>query len=133
MQNTPFVHQSDSVGLQVQLAEAELKLQTARLHAFEVADALDAGAIVDGDAGYPLRAQARAQCGYAAQQILDAIQIQILINIHGAAGFAESSPMQQYWHDANTVARHAALNAYVGYEIFGKSLLGVPVRISPLV
>jgi alkylation response protein AidB-like acyl-CoA dehydrogenase len=129
--STTFVRQSDSVGAQVQVAEAKLKLQTARLHAFEVADALDAGAMVSGDAGYPLRAQARAQCGYAAQQVIDAIQI--LMNVYGAGGFAESSPMQQYWRDANIAARHAALNSHVGYEIFGKALLGVPERISPLV
>jgi alkylation response protein AidB-like acyl-CoA dehydrogenase len=87
--------------------------------------------MVSGDAGYPLRAQARAQCGYAARQVIDAIHI--LMNVHGAGGFAESSPMQQYWRDANIAARHAALNSHVGYEIFGKALLGVPERISPLV
>lgn len=131
MHHTFFARQSDSVGVQVQIAEAKLKLQTARLHVFEVADALDSGTIVGGDSGYERRAQARAQCGYAVQQVLDAIQI--LINVHGAASFADSSPMQQYWRDANIAARHAGLNANIGYEIFGKSLLGVSERISPLV
>jgi 3-hydroxy-9,10-secoandrosta-1,3,5(10)-triene-9,17-dione monooxygenase len=129
--NTFFVHQSDSAGVQIQVAEAQLKLRTARLHAYEVADALDAGEMVSDDAGYPLRAQARAQCGYAARQVLEAIQI--LINVHGSGSFADSSAMQQYWRDANVAARHAALNSYVGYEIYGKSLLGVPERIAPLV
>ncbi|WP_255322632.1 hypothetical protein [Mycobacterium kubicae] len=41
--------------------------------------------------------------------------------------------MQQYWRDASVAARHAALNVHVGYEIYGKSLLGVAERISPLV
>jgi 3-hydroxy-9,10-secoandrosta-1,3,5(10)-triene-9,17-dione monooxygenase len=131
MHQASFAHQSDSVGVQIQLAEAKLKLQTARLHAFAVAAALDEGTTVGGDAGYPRRAQARGQCGYAAQQVLDAIQI--LINVHGAAGFADASPMQQYWRDANIAARHAALNAYLGYEIYGKSLLGIAERMSPLV
>lgn len=131
LSNTAFVHQSDSAGVQIQLAEAKLKLRTARLHAFEVAEALDEGEIVNGEAGYPLRAQARAQCGYAARQVLDAIQM--LINVHGAGSFADFSAMQQYWRDANVGARHAALNAYVGYEIYGKSMLGVPERIAPLV
>jgi hypothetical protein len=49
--------------------------------------------------------------------------IQTLMRIHGAAGFADFSPMQQYWRDANVAARHAALNCHIGYEIFGKSLL----------
>jgi 3-hydroxy-9,10-secoandrosta-1,3,5(10)-triene-9,17-dione monooxygenase len=63
--------------------------------------------------------------------VLEAIHI--LVNVHGAAAFAETSLMQQYWRDANTAARHAGLNAYIGYEVFGKALLGVPERISPMV
>jgi 3-hydroxy-9,10-secoandrosta-1,3,5(10)-triene-9,17-dione monooxygenase len=131
IQGTPYARQSDSVGVQVQLAEATLKLQTARLHAYDLADALDSGAITGGEAAYPRRAQARAQCGYAVQQILASMQI--LMNIHGAGGFADSSPLQQYWRDANTAARHASFNAFVGYEIFGKSLLGLAERISSFV
>ncbi|ORV47988.1 hypothetical protein AWC05_05320 [Mycobacterium florentinum] len=131
LSNTSFAHQSDSAGVQIQVAEAKLKLRTARLHAYEVADALDAGEIVNGEAGYPLRALVRAQCGYAARQVLEAIQT--LINVHGAGSFADSSAMQQYWRDANVAARHAALNSFVGYEIYGKSLLGVSERIAPLV
>ena len=130
MQLNTYQYQSDSVGVQIQLAEAKLHLQTARLHAYEVADALDAGTFV-GEENYSLRAQAKAQCGYAAQQAINAIQI--LMSIHGAAGFADSSLMQQYWRDANVAARHAALNCHVGYEIYGKSLLGIPERISALV
>jgi alkylation response protein AidB-like acyl-CoA dehydrogenase len=73
----------------------------------------------------------RATAGYAAQQVLDAINI--LINVHGAASFAESNRLQQYWRDANTAARHAGLNAAVGYEILGKDLLGIDEPISPMV
>lgn len=40
--------------------------------------------------------------------------------------------MQRYWRDANTAARHAALNSAVGYEILGKSLLDVDERISAM-
>jgi hypothetical protein len=41
---------------------------------------------------YADRAQIRAELGYAVAQVLEAIQI--LLNVHGAAGFAESSPLQ---------------------------------------
>lgn len=129
--DTFFARQSDSVGVQIQIAEAELKLRSARLHALEVADAVDAGEIGHGEAGYAQRARARAQCGYAAQQVLEAIQI--LVNVHGAGSFADSNAMQQHWRDSNVGARHAGLNSFVGYEIYGKSLLGVAERISPLV
>jgi alkylation response protein AidB-like acyl-CoA dehydrogenase len=131
IQHTSFARQSDSVGVQVQIAEAALTLQTARLHAHQAAARLDE-AVTGGELlSYGDRAQIRAACGYAAQQVLAAIQV--LINVHGAGGFAETNPVQRYWRDANTAARHAGLNAMVGYEVFGKELLGVQERISTMV
>jgi 3-hydroxy-9,10-secoandrosta-1,3,5(10)-triene-9,17-dione monooxygenase len=131
MHHTSFARQSDSVGVQVQMAQAALKLKTAELHAYAIADDLD-GVIADrSELPYEDRARTRAQVGYAAQQVLEAIQI--MLNVHGAASFAESSLMQQYWRDANTAARHAGLNEFIGYEVFGKALLGVPERISIMV
>ncbi|HET7665760.1 MAG TPA: acyl-CoA dehydrogenase family protein [Mycobacterium sp.] len=131
MHHTFFARQSDSVGVQLQVADAALKLQTAELHAYRVADDLDSvvanGRVLD----YGVRARARAQVGYAAQQVLEAIQI--LLNVHGAAAFATSSVMNQYWRDANTAARHAGLNAFVGYEVYGKALLDIPDRVTAMV
>lgn len=131
MHHTVFARQSDSVGVQVQVAEAALALQTARLHAYQAADTLDEAAAEGKSISYDDRAQIRAATGYAAQQVLSAIHE--LVNVHGAASFAESSPIQRYWRDANTAARHAGLNAVVGYEVLGKVLLGVEERISPMV
>jgi 3-hydroxy-9,10-secoandrosta-1,3,5(10)-triene-9,17-dione monooxygenase len=53
--------------------------------------------------------------------------------VHGAGGFAEKNRMQQYLRDATTAARHPGLNAVVGREVSGKSLLAVEERISPVV
>jgi alkylation response protein AidB-like acyl-CoA dehydrogenase len=131
MHHTVFARQSDSVGVQVQVAEAALALQTARLHAYQAADTLDEAVAGARTLTYDDRAQIRAASGYAAQQVLTAIQE--LVNVHGAASFAETSPVQRYWRDANTAARHAGLNAVVGYEVLGKVLLGVDERISPMV
>jgi hypothetical protein len=41
--------------------------------------------------------------------------------------------LQQIWRDANTGGRHAGFNTAVGYEVFGKALLGVADRITALV
>jgi 3-hydroxy-9,10-secoandrosta-1,3,5(10)-triene-9,17-dione monooxygenase len=130
MHHTFLAKQSDSVGVQIQLAEAALKLRTARLHAYDVADHLDAVA-AGGGIDFETRARIRGQAGYAAQQVLDAINV--LVNIHGAGSFAESNRMQQIWRDANTAARHAGLNAVVGFEVYGKVLLDVEERITAMV
>ncbi len=131
MHHTFFASQSDSVGVQVQIAEAALQLETARLHAYSVADQLDRSVTADRPLRYDERAKARAQCGYAARTVIKAIET--LVDVHGAGTFAESNPLQQFWRDANTAARHASFYPVVGYEIFGKSLLGVDERISAFV
>jgi 3-hydroxy-9,10-secoandrosta-1,3,5(10)-triene-9,17-dione monooxygenase len=131
MHQTFFARQSDSAAVQVQTAEAALKLQTARLHTHRIAEDLDAAAVNGAMLDYAHRARIRAEAGYAVQQVLEAIQM--LLNVHGAGGFAESSPLQQIWRDANTGGRHAGFNVAVGYEVFGKVLLGVPERISAMV
>ena len=131
MQLTVFASQSDSVGVQMQVAEAALALQTARLHAFDVTDMLDGTVEGSRVLTYDDRAQIRAAAGYAAQQVLRAIHV--LVNVHGAGTFAEVNPVQRYWRDANTAARHAGLNAAVGYEVLGKALLGVEEQVSTMV
>ena len=63
MHHTIFTNQSDSVGVQVQIAEAALKLETARLHMYAVADQLDRAAVDERHIDYDERAKARAQGG----------------------------------------------------------------------
>ncbi|WP_445168297.1 oxidoreductase [Mycolicibacterium sp. Dal123E01] len=131
MHHTVFAQQRHSVGVQVQVAKAALTLRTARLSAYDIADTLDAAANSNTALDYRDRAQLRGAFGYAAQQVLKAIDV--LINVHGSAAFAETNLLQRYWRDANTAARHAGLDAMVGYEVYGKELLGVDERISPMV
>ena len=131
MHDTFFVRQSESAGVQIQIAEAALGLRTAQLHAYDIAATLDDAGTEGQLVTYASRAEIRAQVGYLAQQVLHAISA--LVNVHGSGSFAESSRMQQYWRDANTAARHAALQPVVGYEVYGKSLLGIEERISPAV
>jgi alkylation response protein AidB-like acyl-CoA dehydrogenase len=55
------------------------------------------------------------------------------MNAHGASGFADSSPLQRIWRDVNVAARHAVASSTVGNEVYGKALLGVEEKITPLV
>ncbi|MFD7282190.1 acyl-CoA dehydrogenase family protein [Streptomyces sp. NPDC059862] len=120
--------QADSVGVQIQVAEAALHLRTARLHAYDAVDQVDReGASLD----YAARTQVRAQAGYAAQQVLAAVNM--LLNTHGAGAFADSNPLQRIWRDANVAARHAGLVPTVGYEAYGKALLGIREPVSLMV
>src|ERR1700761_5809848 len=59
--------------------------------------------------------------------------IDILLSAHGAGSFADVNPLQRIWRDSATAARHAIVSPMVGYEIYGKALLGVEDKITPLV
>jgi len=56
-----------------------------------------------------------------------------LLFAHGAGSFAETNPMQRWWRDSNTAARHAIILPTVGAELYGKALLNVENTVTPLV
>ncbi|KUF16725.1 acyl-CoA dehydrogenase family protein [Streptomyces silvensis] len=127
---TFFEKQRDSTAFQLQIAEATLKIDTARLHVHHAVDAIDTAA--RGTALDALgRTRARAGLSHAVGQVTEAIDL--LLTAHGAGSFADSAPLQRIWRDAGIAARHAILQPAVIKELYGKALLGVEERISPLV
>lgn len=129
---TSYEKQRDSVGFQMQIADAALKIDTAHLHAYRAAADIDTAAQKGKYLEPLLRARVRADTGYAAKHISDALNI--LLTAHGAGSFAESSPLQRLWRDSNTAARHAIVLPPIGEELYGKALLGVPTdTVTPLV
>lgn len=128
---TSFEKQPDSVVFQVQVAEAALKIDTAHLRAFRAADEMDAAARQGIKLDALTRARIRADVGLVNTQITEAINI--LLSAHGAGSFSEASPMQRWWRDSNTAARHAVALPAVGNELYGKALLGVENTVTPLV
>ncbi|WP_083749147.1 acyl-CoA dehydrogenase family protein [Pelomonas sp. KK5] len=128
---TSFKKQSDSVSFQIQVSKAAMLIDTAHLHAFRAADDIDAAALRGEVLDYVTRARVRADTGYVAQHASEAINL--LMTAHGAGSFADASPMQRIWRDANTAARHAIVLQPVGEELYGKALLGVENTVTPLV
>ncbi|MNG21715.1 hypothetical protein D3C84_1061130 [compost metagenome] len=116
---------------QTQIAEAALKIDTAHLRAFRAADELDEASRQGIKLDAVTRARIRADVGFNNTLITDAINI--LLSAHGAGSFSEASPMQRWWRDSNTAARHAVALPAVGNELYGKALLGVENTVTPLV
>ena len=54
-----------------------------------------------------------------------------LMYIAGSGAFAESKDISRFWRDLNVGARHTANLPYVGYEILGKSIMGIEPNIAP--
>ena len=128
---TSFQKQSDSVAFQIQVSKAATKIDSAHLHAYRAADDIDGAALRGEQMPYLTRARVRADTGYVAQQVTEAIDL--LLTAHGAGSFADASPLQRIWRDSNTAARHAVVLQPVGEEVYGKALLGVPNTVTPLV
>jgi alkylation response protein AidB-like acyl-CoA dehydrogenase len=95
------------------------------------ADRIDAAALAKQDFDYTTRAQIRNDVGYAVRLCRNAVDL--LLNAQGASSFADSNPLQRIWRDLETASRHAILNPDISQEVYGKALLGVEERITPLV
>jgi alkylation response protein AidB-like acyl-CoA dehydrogenase len=128
---TFFETQAESVAFQLQIAEAATKLDAAELFCYRAAKDIDDAAARGEYLDYRARARVRADTGYAVQNVVEALTV--LMNAHGAGGFAEVSPLQRIWRDVNVAARHAVVSPSVSYEVYGKALLGVEEKITPLV
>ncbi|WGS55130.1 acyl-CoA dehydrogenase family protein (plasmid) [Paraburkholderia sp. D15] len=128
---TSFEKQTDSTVFQMQIADAALKIDTAELRAFRSADQIDEAARLGAQLDYLTKARVRADTGLITTLITDALNV--LLSAHGAGSFAESSPMQRWWRDSNTAARHAVGLPAIGNEVYGKALLGVENTVTPLV
>jgi len=128
---TTYTRQADAPVVQHQIAEAALKIDSAWLQTMRAADEVEDTARAGSQMDYLARARVRGVVGYAARLIREAIDA--LISIGGASGFADSSPLQRMWRDANIATRHALLATDPSLEIYGRALLGVAGNITPLV
>ena len=121
--HTVFDTQSKSVGVQLQIADAALRLQTAQLHVRSVAETLTEHALDGSPPDWTAQARAQAQNCHAMHEILTAVNI--LVDVHGSGGLAEANPLRRMAGDVAMGARHAGFNATVAKELFGKAILGV--------
>lgn len=128
---TFYAVQRDSTAFQLQIAEAARLVDTAHLHAYRAADDIDEAAARGVYPDFLARARVRSDTGYVAECVTRAIDI--LLSAHGAGSFAEVNALQRIWRDSATAARHAVVSPVVGYEVYGKALLGVEDAITPLV
>ncbi|MBC2879671.1 MULTISPECIES: acyl-CoA dehydrogenase family protein [Streptomyces] len=128
---TYYGTQAESVGVQMQVAEAALRIDTAELHVHRAVADLDTAAARGVTLDDLTRARVRADAGHAIENLLSAVNT--LLDVHGAGSFADANAMQRIWRDLSVAGRHAASTPAVGREIYGKLLLGVEERITPFV
>ncbi|MEB3368634.1 acyl-CoA dehydrogenase family protein [Saccharopolyspora mangrovi] len=128
---THYERQRDSTAFQLAVAESSMKIDLARLIAENSAAVVDGHAEAGTFPDHLARARIRQHTGHAAQLCRQAVDD--LVTAHGAAAFAESSPLQAYVRDIHAASRHAVANPASCSEIFGRALLGVEPNITDMI
>jgi 3-hydroxy-9,10-secoandrosta-1,3,5(10)-triene-9,17-dione monooxygenase len=128
---TTYTRQADAAIVQHQVAEAALKIDSAWLHTIRAANEMDEAAAARKPLDYLTRARIRGESGYAAKLVREAVDT--LVSVGGASSFAEASPVQRMWRDANVATRHAMLATAPDLEMYGRALLGVEGNITPVI
>lgn len=118
-----YTSQPDSPTFVSELGRTALTIDGAEMHVRRAADVIDKAA--DQAVALPENELRRIRGDVGQAVKLTTTALDELMWAHGAAAFAESNPMQQFWRDANTAARHAMLNVQVGRELYGGSFFGL--------
>jgi len=127
---TIFARQSDSQVVAKEIGEAATKIHTARMLIEAATMELDGAALERRTLSERERARNKAQANHAMQILQEASQT--LMYVAGSSAFNNANPASRYWRDFNMIARHFGNIPNIGYEVYGRSLLGVtPSAIPP--
>lgn len=121
---TSYEKQSHATITQLQLAEAVMMIDGAHMHAFRAVDDIETAAAAGTYPDPFQRARIRMDAAQAARLARDAVNL--LMTTSGAAGMAQSNPLELIWRDINTADLHAVIAFDTNREIFGQMLLGLP-------
>jgi alkylation response protein AidB-like acyl-CoA dehydrogenase len=120
---TCYTSQPDSRTFVSALGRTALTIDAAEMHVDRAAGVIDAAAAAAVALPESELRRIRGDVGQAVNLVT--VALDELMWAHGAAAFAETNLLQQYWRDANTAARHAVLNPYVGRELYGGAFFGL--------
>ncbi|MEU9331838.1 oxidoreductase [Streptomyces sp. NPDC048290] len=121
---------ADAPAHQLNVVDAAVLVDTARLHLHRAADVVDAEARAGRRPELPERARLRMDAAHAVRCARDAVGL--LLDSAGAGSFADGSVLQRAWRDIDTASRHAAFSVQTSKEIYGRALLGRELPSSPV-
>lgn len=125
---TTYAKQSESAVVQAEFGRIAASVEAARLLVEKSCRLIDES----GATRVPMTPQARAMSKGEGSYTVDLLAKagHDLMFLAGSGAFSETRDISRIWRDLNVGARHTANLPYVGYEILGKSLLGVEPNIS---
>jgi alkylation response protein AidB-like acyl-CoA dehydrogenase len=126
---TTYTRQADSQVFQRDLGECAIKIQTARMLVEASTKEIDEAALTRQMLPSLDRARNKVQASFAVQQLAEAFDKMMFLA--GSGAFNRANAMSRFWTDFSLAARHIANIPNVGFEVYGRALLGVEPNIVP--
>lgn len=127
---TTYAKQSDSHVAQKEIGEAGALISAARVLMQHATRTIDTLALARTPIPYLDQCENKAHTSLAVDLLVKAADK--LMYVAGSSAFMDSNALQRYWRDLGMAARHAAFAPQVGFEIYGRALMGVEPNIAPV-
>ena len=114
----------------LQVGEAAVKIEVARMLLKQTATAIDDAAASGVAMPLEARAQVRMQVAYAVRQCMEAVEILMLAS--GGSGIAAGNPVQRAWRDLHAINMHGLMALETNFEMYGRIVIGLPQN-TPLI
>ena len=112
--------QAEAAVTHLQIAEAVMKMETASLLAYRVADEIDKWAASGEYMNFNSRVQARVDCSYANRLNCEAVDL--IFSLAGGSAISESNLLSKIMKDSKTPPQHGLITPTTGLELFGRIL-----------
>jgi 3-hydroxy-9,10-secoandrosta-1,3,5(10)-triene-9,17-dione monooxygenase len=126
---TTYLRQADSHVAQKEVGEAGAMINAARILMTHATEMVDRVALSRKPMDYMDQTRNRSETSMATDLLVKAVEK--LMYVAGSGAFMERNDAQRFWRDLNVAARHAANIPHIGYEIYGRALMGVEPNIAP--
>ncbi|MDR7277117.1 acyl-CoA dehydrogenase family protein [Catenuloplanes atrovinosus] len=124
---TTYARVADSPLGRYWFTEAMRRTDTAMRRTVRVADVLDE-LPVGGRLPVAERVELRVELSTAARECREAMEL--LLDLHGASGFADDNPLQRFWRDVAVGTRHPFFTPYILAEDEGRLAFDVQPTVS---
>ena len=129
--NLGVKNQKDAVITHLQVGEASLKIDTAKMHYYRAADTLDEWANSGEFMDVETRMRCAADIGYANQQCKEAIDI--LLESSGGSYVYNRDPFQRIFRDFSTLYVHRSISPTSFKENYGRLKSGLDLHPDALI
>ena len=115
--------------VQLEIGAAAAKISAARHIILAATAVLDATALDRATLGMDERARLKGEHAVAFELI--SASVEKMMHVAGSSAFMTKNDLQRFWRDIGVGTRHISFLPQLGYEVYGRSLLGISPNIIP--